>query len=257
MGILPTIDDYHTNEGIGNASFVSNMQDLATNTIYYYRAYATNSQGVAYGDEFSFVTLGGADINLTDIDGNIYSSIVIGTQVWMGSNLRTTHFNNNDPIPNVTDNQQWAELNTSAFCWYNNDENANSNTYGALYNWFTVVDSRNLCPIGWHIPNDSDFTILENYLGNNNGGKLKEIGTLHWNTPNTDATNESLFLGMPGGFRDFDGTFYDLGNVNFLWSSTEFSGEAAWNRLISHSSGSIERHYLRKVSGLSVRCVKD
>jgi uncharacterized protein (TIGR02145 family) len=197
----PTIDNSKTSNDIGTGSFTSNLTGLTANTIYYVRAYATNSMGTAYGNQVTFKTTTDVETNtVTDIDGNIYHTVTIGTQVWMVENLKTTKYRNGDPIPNVTGNA-WAALTTGAYCWYNNDAATYKATYGALYNWYAVADSRNIAPTGWHVPTDAEWTTLTTFLGGESvaGGKLKETGTNHWTSPNTGATNETGFTALPGG----------------------------------------------------------
>ncbi len=251
----PDTTDSHTNNGSGTGSFTSNITGLTINTLYYVRAYATNSLGTSYGNEVSF-TAG----TIIDIDGNVYTTVIIGTQQWMTENLKVTHYRNGEPIPNVTDAVQWSNLTTGAFCWLNNDEASNKNVYGALYNYYTVVDSRNLCPTGWHIPSDGEWTTLTNYLGGESvaGSKMKETGTAHWYSPNTDATNESGFTGLPGGVRNYySGTFSGPGPSGYWWSSTQdFSTYYAWFRALNSTNGNVDRVSYFKELGLSVRCVK-
>ena len=141
---------------------------------------------------------------IADADGNTYKIIKIGDQVWTAENLRTTRYNDGTEIPLVTDYTAWTNLTTPSYAWTNNDI-GNKSVYGALYNWF-VVKTCKLCPSGWHVPTDAEWTILENHLGGISvaGGKMKETGTEHWFAPNTDATNESGFTALPGGWRDGD-----------------------------------------------------
>ncbi len=195
---------------------------------------------------------------LTDIDGNVYQIITIGTQVWMAENLRVTHYRNGEPIPNVSDGVEWNGLATGAYCEYNNDVN-NGAIYGRLYNWFAVGDSRNLAPEGWHIATDAEWQTLVNYLGGGSvaGGKMKEIGTSHWVSPNTDATNESGFTARPTGYRGGDGPYYSIGYQTGYWSATEYMSDSAWNWFIRNFRGEILHDYSGKRSGNPVRCVKD
>ena len=194
---------------------------------------------------------------LSDIDGNVYKTIKIGTQTWMASNLQVTKYNNNTAIPLVTDNNTWKNLATPGYCWYNNDVIANKNTYGVLYNWATVNTGK-LCPTGWHVPTLAEWTILITYLGGGSasggaGGHLKEIGFLHWLSPNGGADNSSGFTALPGGYRYNDGTFHDLSFYGGWWSSTEGEfREMNWN------DGSIAPYInYNKNMGWSVRCIKD
>jgi uncharacterized protein (TIGR02145 family) len=212
---------------------------------------------ILFGIIFNSCKRDQTSVTVKDIDGNIYTTVTIGTQEWMAENLKVTHYRNGEAIPNITDNAQWNDLSTGAYCWYNNDEPTVGDTYGALYNWFTVVDSRNLCPVGWHIPSDPEWTTLTDYLGGEYiaGGKLKETGTIHWLSPNTVATNESGFTGLPGGMRTSD--FDYIGIEGVWWSSTEYDSNYAFHRYIYYDSGSFTDSFFRKEFGFSVRCIKD
>lgn len=195
--------------------------------------------------------------SLIDYDGNAYTTFTIGNQVWMAENLRVTHYNNGDAIPNVTDNTDWTGLSTGAYCWYGNDQSDNEK-YGALYNWYTVDDSRGLCPDGWHVPTHVEWTTLTTYLGGTSvaGGKMKATSDL-WNSPNTDATNTSRFSGLPGGFRYNDGTCFGIGDYGYWWSSTEYSSDYAWYRYPYYDVGNVYVGFDSKLYGFSVRCLRD
>ena len=170
-----------TTDGSGTGTFTSSITGLTAGTTYYVRAYATNSAGTGYGNDISFTTQQGGVGNVTDDDGNVYHSVTIGTQVWMVENLKTTKYNDGTSIPLVTDATDWHNLLTPGYCWNNNDEATYKATYGALYNWYTV-NTGNLCPTGWHVPGDAEWTTLTTYLGGEDvaGGKLKEVGITHW-----------------------------------------------------------------------------
>ena len=178
----------------------------------------------------------------------------------MNQNLKVTHYSNGDAIPNVTDNTAWSNLTTGAYCNYNNDPNY-ATTYGRLYNWYTVVDSRNLCPIGWHIPTDTEWTTLTTYLGGDSiaGGKLKEVGTTHWQSPNTAATNETGFTALPGGYHDSGGAFGGIEIDGYWWSTSENSPiiHWAWARYMYYELSFAYRDYDYEPDGISVRCLKD
>ena len=180
-------------------------------------------------------------------------------QSWMTKNLDVVTYRNGDPIPKVTDNAAWAALTTGAYCYYNNDSATYAATYGKLYNWYAVNDSRGLAPEGWHIPTDFDWTTLENCLGGAAvaGGAMKETGTIHWTTPNTEATNISGWAGLPGGFRNDNGSFDAVGYNGYWWSSTEASTTSAWLRFLLYSFGIIDRFNYFKKDGFSVRCLRD
>jgi uncharacterized protein (TIGR02145 family) len=249
----PTTSDNKTNDGIGTSSFISTITGLSEGTTYHVRAYAINSAGTAYGDDKSFTTE-----QLKDADGNVYTTITIGTQVWMVENLKTTKYNDGTAIPLVSDAGAWAVLNAPGYCWYNNDEAANKATYGALYHWLTGNTGK-LCPTGWHVPTDSEWTTLTDYLGGESisGSKLKEAGTIHWLSPNTGATNESGFTALPGGFRAIDGTFNNIGSNGYWDSSTEYNASNRYGREMHNDGSDVIRGPYGKRRGLSVRCLKD
>lgn len=208
---------------------------------------------------------------VTDRDGNVYKTIKIGNQWWMAENLKVTHYRNGDPIPNVTDNGQWSNLNTGAWCAYANDV-ANADTYGLLYNWFAVNDSRNIAPEGWHVPTDREWKQLEMALGmsrdeaddtgwrgTNEGSKLAGNAEL-WN--NGDLKNNAEFgssglSGLPGGYRLGYGLFAGLGLYAAFWSSTEYLSSYAWYRSLLYNSTDVARYDTSKEVGFSVRCVRD
>jgi uncharacterized protein (TIGR02145 family) len=201
--------------------------------------------------------------NISDIDGNTYKTVYIGNQQWMAENLKVTKYNDGATILNITDNSQWTNLTTGAWAYYDNDA-ANNAKYGKLYNWYAVSPTtngnKNVCPTGWHIPTDAEWTILTDYLGGESlaGGKLKKVGTANWISPNTDATNTSLFTGLPGGLRLDGGDFDGIGNFGLWWSSSmEENTKYAWNRSLSNSNGDANRDNDSKESGLSVRCLRD
>ena len=252
----PTTADSHTTDGEGTGTFTSILTGLIQATTYYVRAYATNSAGTAYGNQEVYTTPPGS---VTDADGNVYQTIAIGTQTWMVANLKTTKYNNGTDIPPVTDNTEWINLESPGYCWYDNDEASYKDTYGALYNWY-AVNTGMLCPDGWHVPTDSEWTALEDYLGGweEAGGKLKETGTAHWNSPNTGASNESGFTALPGGVRNHTtGIFESIGLYGDWWSETEIDINTSWFRDLSYSSISVEKIIGHKEYGFSIRCIKD
>ena len=192
-----------------------------------------------------------------DNDGNVYKTVTIGTQVWMAENLKTTKYNDGTAIPLVTEDKAWDALTTPAYCWYKNDATVNKNTYGALYNWYTVGTNK-LCPKGWHVPTDAEWTTLTTYLGGESvaGGKLKETGTTHWESPNTGATNESGFKALSGGDREF-GVFSYIGYSGYWWSATEINATEARYRSMNYHNGNVKRNSIFKKIGYSVRCLRD
>jgi uncharacterized protein (TIGR02145 family) len=193
-----------------------------------------------------------------DIDGNSYKTVKIGNQIWMAENLKVTHYQNGDPIPNITNGDEWTETQQGTYCNYDNDEN-NVETYGRLYNWFSVNDKRGLAPKGWHIPTAEEWQTLIVYLGGRMiaGGKLKEEGTALWISPNGGATNESGFTALPGGYRDYDGYYDAMGGNGCFWSSTESSNSSAWYRVLDCSDSEVSRYGDNKGNGFSVRCIRD
>jgi uncharacterized protein (TIGR02145 family) len=213
-----------------------------------------------------------SDSTVTDIDGNVYNCVTIGTQFWMAANLKTTKYNDGTSIPIITDNVTWAGLTSPAYCWYNNDPTTYKDVYGALYNWYAIDvasnSGKNVCPTGWHVPSDNEWHTLALYLDVNAvlsdpesliaGGKLKETGTTHWLSPNTEATNESGFTALPGGFR-YTGAFDLIGLNGYWWSSLEFDARTAQSRGLNSNSSYFSRfpYGSDKQDGFSIRCLKD
>jgi uncharacterized protein (TIGR02145 family) len=207
------------------------------------------------------------DNSIKDGDGNVYTFDTIGNQVWLVENLRATKYNDGTTIPLITDSTEWVNLSTPGYCWYNNDI-ANKDTYGALYNWYTVqIGYRNICPTGWHVPSQYEWFILKNYLGGDSiaGGKLKEAGTSHWISPNTGATNETGFTALPGGGRYaflhpdswFD-SISQIGKFGAWWSTTVATPiwcDATYMTYSSTVAGLIGGNIQN--CGFYVRCLKD
>lgn len=192
-----------------------------------------------------------------DIDGNIYKTVKIGNQIWMTENLKSTQYNDGTIIPLVTGNSTWSMLNTPGYCWLWDDESSYKAIYGALYNWM-AVNTGKLCPIGWHVPTDTEWTTLTTFLGGESvaGGKMKETGTSHWEM-NFGATNEVGFTGLPGGARNSNGSSLSVGTVGYFWSSTQSSTTTSWYRGLYNELKVVERQAFNKKYGLSVRCLKD
>ena len=205
----------------------------------------------------------GYGANITDVEGNSYKTVYIGTQQWMAENLKVTKYNDGSIIPNISDDTQWKNNITGAWAYYNNDV-VNNAKYGKLYNLYAVSSSTNgnnkVCPTGWHVPTDDEWTVLVDYLDGSvvAGGKMKDVGTTSWNSPNTNASNTSLFTGLPGGFRRSVGNFDYIGVFGYWWTSTkDYSGNAAWYRSVSNYSGNAERNSIINGFGFSVRCIRD
>ncbi|MEO8587750.1 MAG: fibrobacter succinogenes major paralogous domain-containing protein [Flavobacteriales bacterium] len=206
---------------------------------------------------------------VADVSGNIYSTIHIGSQRWMAGNLRTSHYSNGDPIPYVPDGTEWTSLTTGAWSNYDCDA-AYDVLYGKLYNWYTVSDSRNVCPAGWHVPTDADWMEMEQVLGvtvsdldntgsrgvaANAGGQMKADGL--WNSPNTGATDSSGYSAFPSGQRSLGGIFNNIGTKGHWWSISEYDTDMGWLRELSYNNAGIYRLYNYKTLGLSIRCVED
>jgi uncharacterized protein (TIGR02145 family) len=257
----PTTANTKVPSGSGSGNFVSILRDLSGSTTYYVRAYAIKNTGTTYGGQVVFTTLPYYG-TVTDFDGNVYNTITIGSQVWTTSNLKTTHYIDGTAIPNVTDNTAWYNLSTGAYCSYNNDE-ANSATYGRLYNWYAATDANNIAPAGWHAPSYTEwYTTLMNSLGGCGsqlvGKKLKD--NILWN-----GDNSSGFKALPAGGRHttVNGTSY-FSSINFYgywWTSTTtFSNPAnAWFLEQAGDDGScgfINPDYDKR-TGYSIRLVKD
>jgi len=251
-GQTPTISDNKTEDGTGAGSFTSSVTDLEPNTTYYLRAYATNSAGTGYGSAMSFTTQeGSSGSTFTDPrDGKVYQTVVIGTQEWLAENLAYAPSSGN----------YWA---------YDNDD-AYVEIYGYLYNWGTALD---VCPTGWHLPSDEEWKELEmalgmsqaaadgtDYRGTNEGSKLAGNAGL-WTDgalENNADFGTSDFTALPGGYRDYDGTYYDVGDDGYWWSSTGGGTDHAWYRELTYRKSNVYRgDYGGKGWGFSVRCVRD
>ncbi len=257
----PTLANSFTTDGSGTGAFISNITGLLPSTTYYMRAYATNGIGTAYGNEVNFTTTAIPNNcgSVTDIDGTIYNAVTIGTQCWTQTNLDVSKYRNGDPIPEVTDATEWANLTTGAWCYFDNNS-ANGPVYGKLYNWHAVNDPRGLAPAGWHIPSNDEWTVLTTYLGGQSvaGGKMKEAGTTHWISPNTGADNSSGFTGLPGELRSLSGSFWLLGERGVWWSSTDDIGGSVYIRMLSNWNTDAPLSFSNgKKLGFSVRCIKN
>lgn len=190
--------------------------------------------------------------SITDIDGNVYHTITIGTQVWLVENLKVLRYRNGDPIPNVTDATERSNLSIGA-CWWHDNDMANKATYGALYNWYAVSDSRNLAPIGWHVPTDAEWTTLTTFLGGESvaGGKMKEVGFTHWFSPNTGATNSSGFTALAAGLI-INGRFSNLNISATFWASSQYDDSYGWSRDLNYTRESVDHSTGGKSDGFSV-----
>ena len=259
----PTVNK--TTDGTGTGTFTSNITGLADGTVYYYRAYATNSSGTTYGQEYQFIT------PVTDIEGNLYKTVKIGKQVWMAENLKTTKYNDDTSIPEVTDNTLWGALLTGAYCWYENDIDYNKPIYGGLYNWF-AAETGKLCPTGWHVPTDLEFNTLEltlglhadsvntwGWRGTDHGKQMKN--TTGWND-GENGTNISGFSALPGGYRhNTSGEFYGRLSLGYWWTSSDDAAngrpEVGWYRRIDGIYNDVYKASTLKTAGKSIRCIKN
>jgi uncharacterized protein (TIGR02145 family) len=193
-----------------------------------------------------------------DIEGKIYKTVLIGNQLWMAENLKTSRYNDGTDIPLITNGLTWSNLTTPGFCWYNNDAASHKETYGALYNGYSV-NSGKLCPSGWHVPDRTEWQQLRDFLGDTlqGGGKLKEVGTGHWLPPNKGADNSSGFTALPAGIRYFEGSFSSLLNYTGFWSATETGSADEWYIGLYYGDASAIMDHRIKTHGFSVRCIKD
>jgi uncharacterized protein (TIGR02145 family) len=213
-------------------------------------------------------------IECMDADSNHYPVVTIGSQTWMAENLKTTHYFDGNPIPKITSENNWSALSSTdpAYCWYNNDSTTCAQTYGALYTWSAAMNSapsstanpsgvQGACPTGWHLPSDTEWKVLTDFLGGMSvaGGKLKETGTTHWTGPNTGATNESGFTALPGGGREHKGSFIYFSEYSAWWCATECNTDNSWGRGVYNLDKTVYRleNGGSKGNGISVRCVKD
>ena len=248
---------------IDNTDFNNGFKGKLDDYRFYNRAMTSDEVTQLYNSEKPATTN-----TVADIDGNVYHTVTIGTQTWMVENLKTTHYSDGNAIPNVTDNGFWSGLSTGACCDYNNDL-ANEATYGKLYNWYAVADSRSIAPVGWHVPTHAEWYTLESYVSANLGTSFNIAkalaGTTNWSSftgsgaIGNDLTinNSSGFTALPGGIRNTDGTFSYIGGGGYWWSSTEDGSINAWARYLGHDYNQIDKYDSTKSYGFSVRCIKD
>ena len=198
------------------------------------------------------------NILIKDADSNIYETVTIGTQVWMKENLRTTRYWNGDLIG--TSSSPTANIYREfmpKYQWASNGDEDNAESYGRLYTWFAITDSRNVCPAGWHIPTEPEWNILGTYLGDQAGEKMKETGTTHWLSPNTGANNKSGFTAIPSGARTLDGRFLFFGSESHWWTSTEFVDTTEAKHIFIGEEYGFSMSVTYKMNGFSVRCIKN
>ena len=262
----PTISDDKTENGDGAGPFISEISNLKPSTTYYIRSYATNIAGMSYGNQISFKTKDLIVIKygdgVTDIDGNEYKSVIIGTQEWTSKNLLTTKFNDGTNILHVTNNDSWSLLSTPGYCWYNNDKASYGNEYGALYNWY-AVETEKLCPEGWHVPSKEEWEVLSNYIGGaEKGGEFlkSKSAWIKWGGEDGSGTDDYGFNALPAGGRgDGTGEFVEFGLSGVWWTVSK--NDRQYNNALYYAISSnyprLENHYLPKKRGFSVRCVRN
>lgn len=256
---IPNFRNNMVYDSITGNYFTCYMSELDANTTYYVRAFATNRVGTGFSNVVSFKTVGST---VNDIDGNHYSLITIGNQVWMKENLKTTHYRNGDPVLyfKMNEYRNMHDIKDGAY-FYNNDSIKNYEIYGNLYNGFAAVDSRKICPKGWHIPTMNDFNILVNTLGGYNQAciKMQETGKEHWRVSNLHATNESGFTALPGGYYPNAKSGYSMiGYGGFWWIATESSdGNSLFSFSLGWPNNELRGGTFSRYYGLSIRCVKD
>lgn len=257
---MPDLSDSKVYSGTETGEFSTIITGLAPLTTYYARAFASNSAGTVFGEEIEFTTTqdrSGETGTMTDRQGHVYPTIGIGSQIWMAANLKSTRFHDSTEIPFVDYEKDWMELESPAYCYYNNLE-GNSATYGVLYNWYAAAATL-MCPPGWHLPSDTEWSVLTVFLGGEEdaGSKLKETGTGHWHSPNGEATNESGFTALPAGYRAYIGVFSSILESAVFWSFTGNGEEEAWGRLLEYQNNTLARVNISTRVGASIRLVKD
>jgi len=268
----PTIMSNKTVDVVTTGRFSSFIKGLIRNRMYFLRAYATNSMGTTYSEEISFKTTD----RINDIDGNEYSTVRIGNQLWLAENLRTTKYNDGSSIPNVTDFRQWITLNTDGFCWYRNNSDFKK-PFGGIYNWHAVNSGR-LAPNGWHVPSSDEWNELFHFLATHDYGYQGDTTKIakaladsayfdilppFWpsfvGSPENDASenNKSGFSGISNAIRDQSDDFINMGRFCIWWSSTCINSQNAISKGFLRDSVQVYEFQSPIIDGLSVRCIKD
>lgn len=271
--MIGNLNSYVLDGGIGTGAFSISMYEndlFYPNRTYYMKAFVRNITGTfcLYGNEYSFTTPATSGLTqstpgngVIDIDGNIYTSIILGnSQEWLAENLKVKRFTNGDSITFIEDGGEWMLTSQTGIplWYYSNSDSLTNQQNGKLYNWYAVNDSRNLCPSGWKIPNNQDWDLLIDYLGGQSmaSSKLKLVGNEHWLLYNQDATNEIGFNAYPSGLMPFSQTS-NFGDSAFWWSSSNFSSENAWMYQIRDLGSQVDIDPYYKWTGNSVRCIKE
>ena len=283
----PTVKNDTSLNGSGTGKFSGSIINLSAGQTYYVRAYATTVNGSYYGNALQITTNADNSLpypvlnpnltygSMTDVEGNVYHTISIGTQTWMAENLRVTKYRNAEALPNETDNTKWKALTTGAYCNYNNNTEANSIAkFGRLYNFYALTDARNLAPAGWHIATEAEWKTLETYIAANLGISASvaqalattsdweesistgAIGCLDSNT--FQSINNSIgFCALPSGIRSDNGSFGYVGNYCAWWTITQNNNTSSWFRSLNFYGTTLGSNFYNKQYGLAVRCVKD
>ena len=245
--------------GSDTGIFIGQLSGLLPEVQYFVKSYAQNEKGESLGNQVDFTTPG----TVKDVENNTYETVKIGDQTWLASNLKATSYRNGDPIETTTPSTaDITSESTPKYQWAYDGDEISAHTYGRLYTGYAVTDTRGICPTGWHVPTEPEFTILITTLGNYDiaGGRMKETGTTHWDSPNTDATNLSLFSALPGGGRRSNGDFSNilLGQNGWWWTATyenDNSAQVSW--MVRYDNGAASLKSSLRPEGFSVRCVKD
>ncbi|MBW7843819.1 MAG: fibrobacter succinogenes major paralogous domain-containing protein [Ignavibacterium sp.] len=252
---LPEISDNKITSSAAGNSYALHINCLKPGTTYYIRAFATNKANTIYGNTITIKTLSDEDGTVSDIEGNIYKTVKIGSQTWFVENLRISHYNNGDSIIS-TNNEIYEEVKPQ-YQWPANGDEELVDKYGRLYTWYVITDKRDICPCGWHVPSQEDFAELIEYLGGDVeqiGAYLKESETKNWMAPNVGATNSSGFTAIPAGARDYTSAFVWFGKSASFWSSTENDIDDAFFYSLDHLNTEFVEDVYSHKAGHTVRC---